>query len=293
MFVKIVLSRKGFDSANGGCASPIFPDGTLLSMPIPNSHESSSDSCESSRLMYSDLYYDGISYEQIWADLGKKHYQKDSACHLDPDIRPVRQDRLKKWTAAFGQHGAAETHLRNQNIEIGDIFLFFGWFRDVDIVVKGSPHLRYKRNSPQLQVIYGYLQIGSIIRGESICRDFSWHPHADASFQKSDNNTLYVPSRELHLPGIPAGIPGYGTFRFAQDIVLTKPGMSRSCWTLQQWMKTSPITHHSPKSVHSDYFQSAVIGQEFVIGETPELMAWVTEIFTNHQDELKWQEQNI
>ncbi len=28
--MKIILSRKGFDSANGGQASPILPDGTML-----------------------------------------------------------------------------------------------------------------------------------------------------------------------------------------------------------------------------------------------------------------------
>ena len=31
----MILSRKGFDSKNGGIASPILPDGTLLSLPIP------------------------------------------------------------------------------------------------------------------------------------------------------------------------------------------------------------------------------------------------------------------
>jgi hypothetical protein len=34
--VKIILSRKGFDSAAGGYANPILPDGTLLSLPIPD-----------------------------------------------------------------------------------------------------------------------------------------------------------------------------------------------------------------------------------------------------------------
>ena len=33
--MKIILSRKGFDSSNGGIPSPIMPDGTLISMPIP------------------------------------------------------------------------------------------------------------------------------------------------------------------------------------------------------------------------------------------------------------------
>ena len=34
--MKIILSRKGFDSENGGYASPILPDGSLVSLPIPN-----------------------------------------------------------------------------------------------------------------------------------------------------------------------------------------------------------------------------------------------------------------
>ena len=32
---KLSLSRKGFDSSYGGCPSPIFPDGTIYSLPIP------------------------------------------------------------------------------------------------------------------------------------------------------------------------------------------------------------------------------------------------------------------
>ncbi len=33
--MKLILSRKGFDSKFGGCASPIFGDGTFMSLPIP------------------------------------------------------------------------------------------------------------------------------------------------------------------------------------------------------------------------------------------------------------------
>jgi hypothetical protein len=38
--VNIILSRKGFDSGYGGWASPIFPDGRILSLPIPASNGS-------------------------------------------------------------------------------------------------------------------------------------------------------------------------------------------------------------------------------------------------------------
>ena len=33
--MRIILSRKGFDSANGGYPSPIMPDGRMVSLPIP------------------------------------------------------------------------------------------------------------------------------------------------------------------------------------------------------------------------------------------------------------------
>jgi len=36
--MKFILSRKGFDSKSGGYPSPIFPDGSLISLPIP-AHE--------------------------------------------------------------------------------------------------------------------------------------------------------------------------------------------------------------------------------------------------------------
>nr|WP_275450862.1 hypothetical protein [Pseudomonas syringae] len=34
--MRIILSRKGFDSAAGGCQGPILPDGRLFSLPIPD-----------------------------------------------------------------------------------------------------------------------------------------------------------------------------------------------------------------------------------------------------------------
>ena len=42
--MKIVLSRKGFDSQYGKQASPILPDGTLLSFPIPSEDDITYDS---------------------------------------------------------------------------------------------------------------------------------------------------------------------------------------------------------------------------------------------------------
>ena len=36
----LVISRKGFDSTAGGCASPIFANGDIFSVPIPQKKKS-------------------------------------------------------------------------------------------------------------------------------------------------------------------------------------------------------------------------------------------------------------
>ena len=53
--MKVILSRKGMDSKSGGMASPILPDGTLLSLPIPDRTVGTA---------YKDLYYRGQSFEK-------------------------------------------------------------------------------------------------------------------------------------------------------------------------------------------------------------------------------------
>ena len=64
--MKVVLSRKGFDSANGGIASPIFEDGTMISFPIPSKDEDTEDT-------YDDFIHNGFSYAKILEDL---HYNE-------------------------------------------------------------------------------------------------------------------------------------------------------------------------------------------------------------------------
>ena len=58
--MKIILSRKGFDSQYGGHPSPILPDGTLLSIPIPSKDEI---------YKFSELYHKGKSFYQIIKEL--------------------------------------------------------------------------------------------------------------------------------------------------------------------------------------------------------------------------------
>lgn len=285
--MKLILSRKGFDSANGGCPSPILPDGTMLSLPIPDARESASDKLCTPQLGFADLLNEtlNLSYDEIWSSIGKKTYQGNQPCHLDPDIRKIRRVcEVDGWEPAFGQCGAAQTHLENQGVGIGDLFLFFGWFRPVEKGTK-TP-VRYIRNARDIHALYGYLQVGEVLKGECIAHRFPWHPHASPLRQQLKGNTLYVPANGLSCPGVPNGLPGYGVFHYADDLVLTAPGMSRSRWTVLDWMHVTTISHHSSKSLHQNYFQSVPIGQEFVVGECPESIAWIGDIFSNHAEEL-------
>ena len=105
--MKVILSRKGFDSSNGGCPSPIMPDGTLLSMPIPSNDD----------IGYDGLVYNGTTYKDILKQINpRKEYGK---CHLEPDIRSgIRQKSVLDWKSAFGQINAAQGILKNAKVEV-------------------------------------------------------------------------------------------------------------------------------------------------------------------------------
>ena len=118
--MKIILSRKGFDSANGGQTSPILPDGTLLSLPIPSNDN----------IPFSEIQWKGTSFCDIIRQLNRNTYiNSDSHCHLDPDLRKGVRPRKPGWMPAFGQKGSPLTELFNNYIGVGDIFLFYGLFK--------------------------------------------------------------------------------------------------------------------------------------------------------------------
>ena len=52
---------------------------------------------------------------------------------MDPDIRKgIRLREPSSWKPAFGQIGASQGLLSNAKVEVGDLFLFFGWFRRIE-----------------------------------------------------------------------------------------------------------------------------------------------------------------
>src|SRR5690554_4385876 len=102
--MKLILSRKGFDSSAGGVPSPIFPDGRLLALPIPDA---------SSTSRYRDIAYEGITLGDLVAPLTRGKVLPDDGAHLDPDLIDKMLPRRPDWRPLFGQIGPAQGHLRN------------------------------------------------------------------------------------------------------------------------------------------------------------------------------------
>ena len=268
--MKIILSRKGFDSSNGGCASPILPDGTMLSMPIP-----SEDNIE-----YNDLIYNNTSYADILKQINPNgSYNKK--CHLDPDIRPnIRKTPVENWQAAFGQIGSAQSALHNAGVSVGDIFLFFGWFHKTlfeDNKLKyccaeRGNNTDFYENS-DLQVIYGYMQIGEIITDKEKIKQYFWHPHASKERLIKKNNAIYVPSEKL--TSLNSDLPGYGVLNYRKDRVLTKEGRTRAVWDEREFLMPDRIYGNRKNSAKNGELYYKGIWQELIVDESPELLEWV------------------
>ncbi len=283
--MKIILSRKGFDSANGRKPSPIFPDGTVFSLPIP----STQDAVRLRDLRHADFDVAAHVHELTRGRLGA-----ENCVHLDPDIYSTILPRRAGWVPALGQSGAAQSHLAAQGVGPGDLFLFYGWFRET------QPSDKQSASRADRHVIFGWLQIGSVwninTEREQLLAahpGVADHPHLAAlpKYQDKRNNFLYVAAAELRIPGVAeTGLPGGGAFeQISPARTLTAPEQSRRYWQLPRWFVKEgrpSLSYHGSPSLWSDLgdclvLKSAAIGQEFVmeLPEGPEPGNWLRSIF--------------
>ena len=276
--MRLILSRKGFDAAYGGIASPILPDGRLCPLPIPD---------ETSPYRYDALSVAGERLEKLLADLRPKRMEPLVYAHLDPDLDRGSMERPAGWRPMLGQTGTAQSHLSNQGVGVGDLFLFFGWFREVQVV---DGRYRYVANSPGRHVIYGWLQVGAQFAVKEPDNAPEWvrdHVHFRRERPKHRNETVYVSAERLLLPGCSVSLPGGGLLpQYRPSLCLTAAGCSRSVWRLPGWF--GPGEGKRPLSYHGNVgrwaqdgadviLRAASRGQEFVLqGEDyPDMGEWV------------------
>lgn len=285
--MKVILSRKGFDSAYGGYPSPILPNGRMVSLPIPVCSQTCYSDLQLDSKTTCDLRLDSkTTYYDIMCELQPKKRCKDdrheltktTKCHLDPDIYRNVVTRKSGWRTCFGPLGIAKRILDNQCVKEGDLFLFFGRFRHTE-QVKG----RLKFTGSDIHIIFGYMQIDEIVNNiDSNYKEPEWmkgHPHLSNIFRTKKNNTIYVAREKLSWD---SNLCGAGVFNFDNSLVLTKQGLSPSKWDLPEFFKCAEIGFHSKDNWKDGYFQSADIGQEFVIKDYDKIENWAKNLIQNN-----------
>ncbi|MBY3432997.1 hypothetical protein HFN89_02235 [Rhizobium laguerreae] len=286
--MKLILSRKGFDQGSGGAPSPLFSDGSLFSIPIPDGR---------TRQRYGDMRHGDHDIGEVVTHLTKGRYTGRSFAHVDPDLHKERIERLEGWRPAFGQTGAAQRHLENQGVGPGDIFLFFGWFRDVS---KGRDGVWGPTSGGRdIHAFHGWMQIGEVLDLSS-GRASDWlhypwlrnHPHVGRGAEP--NNTIYLASETLALTGSFAeGKAGGGRLtRITPVNTLTAPGQPlKSVWSLPDWFGPESgrrLSYHVDLNRWSSTPSGLTLktvgrGQEFVIdiGDDKRAIDWVSALIAS------------
>jgi putative DNA base modification enzyme with NMAD domain len=236
---KVIFSRKGFDSAAGKVASPII-EGEPISLPIPTGRYGSETS------------YSIAGCGEIVERVTRGRILASALCHEDPMYWNGR------W--AFGQTGAAQAHLENNGVGVGDVFLFYGLF-----ALDGRD--RHHR-------IFGYLKVEEVrLLGSRPSKNDNpdgfprRHPHTIGGWDA--NNTLYL------------GL-GFKARTAPSCLRLTKPGALVSAWNVPTWLKAAGLTYNSNPTrwVGDGELHVALRGQEFVtdIGEQSEPLKWLHDV---------------
>ena len=269
-----------------------MPDGSLLSLPIPDA---------SSTIKYRDVVIDNqeLGFKNLGAlveQLTQGKIKSNHGVHLDPDIVKSQLKRSRSWRPLFGQMGAAQAHLKNNDVGSGDIFLFFGLFRKVNL---SNNRLIWDKSTPAKHVLWGWFQIDQVFHlNDKLAHLPSWtRYHCHYAHPAAANNTLYTATSTLELLGHKMNIPGAGLFtHFHSNLQLTANNAKRvTDWRLPKWFfpknGITPLTYHKDLSRWQRDKQltrlSAVArGQEFVMDTEyyPEARYWLKALIDQHAD---------
>jgi len=238
--MRIIFSRKGFDSSYGGAPSLIV-NGAPVSLPIPGSNGEQTT-------------FNAIGMGDLVSRTTGGRLSGADRCHDDPMFADGHC-----W---LGQVGAAQGHLRKQNVGVGDVFVFFGLFAEPDTAER---HHR----------IFGTMRVTCHGAPEQVCTDPDWHdpprPHPHFSGSWGASNAIY------HGPG--------KTARTASPALrLTVPGGPLNLWTIPTWLQGFGLTYHRKPErwIGKTQLDSVKRGQEFVcdIGDAEEPRRWLETLQT-------------
>ncbi|WP_052710517.1 hypothetical protein [Azospirillum thiophilum] len=207
--MKIILSRKGFNTGYGGKPSPILQDGRFFPLPIPYDR--------GAPIRYTDLpcppglegHYttlaDYVIGHRAFRKIVVEHEQTDgrkpkakrvrvttdTLAHLDPDLHHEMRPRSPDWKPLFGQAGQALKILRKNGVRVGDVFFWGLYDRLVPSRAGRPPRYEGKR----MHCIFGWLQVGRVHQAPfpDLPTWGRYHPHAgaDPGVWDEDNNWIF------------------------------------------------------------------------------------------------------
>ena len=228
--MRIVLSRKGFDTGSGGASSPII-GGRPISLPIPTRRRSVTT-------------YEHLGLGETVEQVTRGKIDRNHLCHEDP--------MFTGGQCYFGQCGAAQSHLRNQGVGIGDVFLFFGLFADEHT---GERHHR----------VFGFMRVEGVLSPSEAELGHLDRPHPHTLGEWNENNTIYRGDAAAAATAPDA-------------LRLTQPGGPLRQWIVPGWLRSAGLSFHGkPERWGDDRLEVVARGQEFVanVGDDPIPRAWL------------------
>ena len=251
----------------------------MYSLPIPGDDDEVP-------IRYRDLNHGNINIGQVVEDLTRGRHGAWDLAGLDPDVRPDAIPRHNDWRGLFGQTWTSQP-----------TWQINAWGREMYSCSSASsgrcrklvPVGALSGAPPELQILWGWLQIEQVCRVDEIRHEekFDWATyHCHFSWSGDPRNTLYVATHGLDLNET-VTTPGAGVFpQFDERLVLTRPGGTASQWRLPRWFYPdggkTPLTHFPRELWRRDggfaYAQRRGPGQEFVLDleQYPEAMGWLS-----------------
>ncbi len=163
------------------------------------------------------------------------------------------------------------------------MFLFFGNFLHKVKLVSGS--YTYCRRTgdfyrdKDLQVIWGYLQVGKIIESPKEQEQLWWHRHFCKSRTSNSTNIIFAASDKLSFD---KSKPGAGLLSFDEKRVLTAKGCNKATWKVNSVYDDKHILanrkNNAKDSSQGIYY--AGIWQELGLSESEECSSWAKSIYS-------------
>lgn len=264
------LSKKGFDSENGRGPSPILADRKMIPLPIPEPRDGVRAAS------YGNIDHDGRSYSAFLNELGYR-FGPDHAAHLDPDLIANTRQREPGWRGMLGQVDQAESHLQNNGMAVGSVFLFWGWFDFLN--ARDGFHRR-----PGFSSLFGYLEVDQVLTvGMDDPPAFApYHPHFADAYPRLKNR-VYIARETLSWN---PNKPGWGVFTYDPRLRLSIKGQKRSHWKLPGCFHPKEgcvLTYNKNREKWGDPGAETTLhvparGQEYVCRLTPNIEQWVHQI---------------